>query len=466
MIDMASHAGTQTQAPELLRQIGFISASALVVSNMIGTGVFGTTGFLAGDLGSPSVVLSIWVVGAICALLGAFCYSELGVNFPSSGGEFVYLSQAYGPTWGFMTGWVSFFAGFSGPIALAALAFSEYLGYFWPGLKQANAQYRFGPEWFTIKLGGAQLAASLLIAVLTIINLFGVKPVAAIQNALTATKLAVIFGLIFFGFAAGTGSWDHFSQPATRWTSRPVELQFFVSLFFIYLSYSGWNAATYVAEEIRQPARTLPRALAFGTATVAIIYLLLNVIFIYATPLEKMKGEIAIGSLAASNLFGPAVSGVFAALFAVSLTSTVNAMVTIGPRVYYAMAKNGAFLSLAAEVHPRWRTPVAAILLQGMVAMVMTLTPFPDLVLFVGFLLNFFATATVVSLFIFRKRPGWQKLPAVSFAWPMVPALFILVGGWMTVFGFTLQPRVAITATVIVVAGALLFRLTRQSQNA
>jgi APA family basic amino acid/polyamine antiporter len=460
---MASHAGTHSPAPELLRQIGLISASALVVSNMIGTGVFGTTGYMAGDLGSPSIILGIWVVGAICALLGAFCYSEIGINFPSSGGEFVYLTQAYGPTWGFMTGWVSFFAGFSGPIAFSALAFSEYLGYFWPGLKQANAQYTLGPAWFTIKLGGAQMAASLLIGGLTIFNVFGVKPVAALQNVLTATKLAAIFGLIFFGFAAGTGSWEHFSQPATRWTTRSIELQFFVSLFFTYVSYSGWNAATYVAEEIYQPARTLPRALAFGTATVAMIYILLNVIFIYAIPLEKMKGEIAIGSLAASNLFGPAVSGVFAALFAISLTSTVNAMVTIGPRVYYAMAKNGAFLALAAEVHPKWRTPVAAILLQGVVAILMTLTPFPDLIIFVGFLLNFFATATVASLFIFRKRPGWQKLPAVSFAWPLVPVLFILVGVWMTIFGLTLQPRIAITAAVIVIAGALLFRFRREA---
>ncbi len=463
---MASQATTTAQAPELLRQLGVISASALVVSNMIGTGVFGTTGFLAGDLGSPSVVLWIWVVGAICALMGAFCYSELGVNFPSSGGEFVYLTQAYGPTWGFMTGWVSFFAGFSGPIALAALAFSEYLGYFWPELKQANAQFKFGPAWFTLKLGGAQMAASLLIATLTVINIFGVKPVAAIQNVLTATKLAVIFGLIFFGFAAGTGSWEHFSQPATRWTTKSLEAQFFISLFFIYLSYSGWNAATYVAEEIQQPAKTLPRALALGTGFVAVIYLLLNVVFIYAMPLEKMKGEIAIGTLAAANLFGPAVSGVFAALFAVSLTSTVNAMVTIGPRVYYAMAKNGAFLSLAARVHPTYRTPVAAILLQGAVAIMMTLTPFPDLIKFVGFLLNFFATATVASLFIFRRRPGWQKLPVVSFAWPLVPSVFLLVGAWMTYYGFMWEPRIAITATLIVGAGALMFHFTRSSQHA
>src|ERR1043165_6927185 len=155
--------GMAPAKPALLRQLGVVSATALVISNMIGTGIFTSTGFLAGDLGSPSTVLWIWVVGAVCALCGAFCYSELGINMPSSGGEYVYLTRAYGPTWGFMTGWVSFFAGFSAPIALAALAFSDYLGYFFPALKQANAPYVLGPSWFSIRLGAGQLAASTLI---------------------------------------------------------------------------------------------------------------------------------------------------------------------------------------------------------------------------------------------------------------------------------------------------------------
>jgi len=425
---------------------------------MIGTGIFTTTGFLAGDFGAVGPVLLIWVVGAVCALAGAFCYSELGVNFPSSGGDYVYLTQAFGPTWGFMTGWVSFFAGFSAPIAAAALAFSDYLGYFWPELRQANAQYTIGTGTMVVKVGGAQLCASALIALFTIINFFGIKLVAPLQNALTGTKIAVLLAFIVLGLAAGTGSWDHFSQTTARTSDTPLAAQFAISLFFAYFSYSGWNAATYVAEELKQPARTLPLALALGAALVALFYIGLNIVFIYAVPLEKMKGVIAIGSLAAASLFGPAVAGIFSALMAVSLVSTVNAMVTIGPRVYYAMAKNGAFFELAARVNPRWRTPVFAIVCQGICAILMTMTSFPDLVLYIGFMLNFFASVSVASVLVFRRRPGWQKLKVVSFAYPLIPALFLIVGAWMTLFGLTLKPVISILAILTVLTGAMAYR--------
>jgi len=450
----------------LLRQLGIVSATALVISNMIGTGIFTTTGFLASDFGRTDLVLSIWLLGAVCALLGAFCYSELGINFPSSGGEYVYLTQAFGPAWGFLTGWVSFFAGFSAPIAFAALAFADYLGYFYPGLKQANTQFTIGSGDWTFKFGGAQACASTLVAVFTIINLFGIKLVAPLQNFLTATKIAVILGFIFFGLSAGTGSWDHFSMETSRATATPLVSQFAISLFFVYVGYSGWNAATYVAEELRNPARTLPIALAAGTGLVALLYIGLNVVFIYAVPLEKMKGVIAIGSLASASLFGPAVAGIFSALMAVSLVSTVNAMVTIGPRVYYAMAKNGAFFPLAARVHQQWRTPVWAILAQGLCAMAMTFTPFPDLFFYIGFILNFFASVSVASLLIFRKRPGWQKLRVVSFAYPLVPVSFLIVGVWMTLFGLTLRPFLSTIAILTVLTGALVYHLWLKPKHA
>jgi len=441
----------------LLRQLGVVSATALVISNMVGTGIFTTSGFLAGDLGSPSLVLGIWVVGALFALVGAFCYSELGVNFPSSGGEYVYLTRAYGPTWGFMTGWVSFFAGFSAPIAAAALAFSDYLGYFFPGLKQESAQFTIGPASFSLKLGGAQLTASVLIALFTILNFFGVRRIARIQNVLTATKILVLVAFIALGFMAGTGSWGHFSMSAARTSTTPLLAQFAISLFWIYVAYSGWNAATYVAEELKKPEKTLPAALAVGAGLVAALYLGLNLVFIYAVPLEQMKGVIAVGALAASRLFGPGIAGIFSGLMALSLVSTVNAMVTIGPRVYYAMAQNRAFLPVAAKVDPRWHTPVPAIVLQGLCAILMTLTPFPQLVIYIGFTLNFFAVMSVSSLFIFRKRPEWQKLRVVSFAFPLLPALFMLVGTWMAVYGFLLQPKVSLAAALTVAAGAVVY---------
>jgi APA family basic amino acid/polyamine antiporter len=343
--------GKMEGRPALLRQLGVISATALVVSNMIGTGIFTSTGFLAGQLGAPSLVLWIWVVGAVCALVGAMCYSELGVNLPSSGGEYVYLTEAYGPTWGFMTGWVSFFAGFSAPIATAALAFAGYVGYFFPAVLPDNAPAIAGHGDWTFRLGGAQWLGCLLVGVFTVLNVLGVQRAARVQNVLTGLKVTVVVSFILLGFLSGHGSFANFSMPAVRDTATPVTEQFAISLFWIYVAYSGWNAATYVAEELRHPSRTLPIALAIGTGLVTVLYIGLNLVFIYAAPLTDMKGKLAVGAFAASRLFGPEVAGIFSALMALSLMATVNAMVTIGPRVYYAMAKNGAFLSIAAEVH-------------------------------------------------------------------------------------------------------------------
>src|SRR5579864_2215264 len=351
--------------PALLRQLGVISATALVISNMIGTGIFTSTGFLAGDLGSPGIVLWIWVVGAVCAVCGAFCYSELGINMPSSSGEYVYLTRALGPTWGFMTGWVSFFAGFSAPIAAAALAFSDYLGHFFPALHQENSRVLIGSGEWTFSFGGAQIVACALVLLFSVINIFGVQRVARLQNVLTGAKVLVLLAFIGLGLTAGKGDWQHFSMNAVRTSTTSIPAQFAVSLFYIYVAYSGWNAATYVAEELKQPSRTLPLSLAYGTALVAALFIGLNVLFIYAVPLESMKGVVAVGALAAQHLFGPAVAGIFAAAMALSLLATVNAEVTIGPRVYYAMAKNGAFFSMAAKVDPRWHTPLIAIVCQG-----------------------------------------------------------------------------------------------------
>jgi APA family basic amino acid/polyamine antiporter len=443
----------------LLRQLGVYSATALVVSNMIGTGIFTTTGYLAGDLGTSQLVLGIWVFGAISSLAGAFCYSELGINFPSSGGEYVYLTEAYGPTWGFMTGWVSFFAGFSAPIALAALAVSAYLAYFFPALQFSASRPLFGSGDWEFRFGGAQMLAMVLVAIFTALNCFGVKSTARVQNVLTGTKVFVIVLFLVAGFAFGTGNWDHFSMPATRTSTTPIFLQFFVSIFFTYLAYSGWNAATYVAEELEQPARTLPLSLAWGTALVAALFIGLNVLFIYAVPLEKLKGEVAVGALAAKYLFGPAVAGAFSAAMALSLLATVNAMVTIGPRVYYAMAKNGAFFATAARIDPRFHTPVVAILCQGLCTIVLTITPFINLVLFISFALNFFAVMSVASLFVFRRRAGWHKIRAVSFAWPLVPVFFILVGLSMTIVGLRLRPIVSGFALLLIVSGAVLYRM-------
>ena len=431
---------------------------------MIGTGIFTSTGFQAGELGSPNIVLWIWVVGGVCAFLGAICYSELGVNFPSSGGEYVYLTRAFGPTWGFMTGWASFFAGFSAPIAAASLAFSEYLAHFFPALSQDKARVIAGSGDWAIHLGGAQAVACTLVGAFTVLNILGVQRVARVQNLLTGAKVTTLLAFIVLAFTIGNGSTSNFAAAATRTVTTPLLAQFALSLVWVYVAYSGWNAATYIAEELRQPARTLPMALGIGTLLVTALYLLLNVVFLYAAPLEELKGREAVGAFAASRLFGKEIGGIFSGLMALSLMSTVNAMVTVGPRVYYAMAGNGAFPAVAAKVHPRFHTPVAAILAQGVCTMLMTLTPFPQLMTYIGLTLNVFAAMSVASLFIFRGRPGWQKLRIVSFAYPLFPLLFIAVGIWITYQGIVLKPYVALATAITLGTGALVYHLRLRSR--
>lgn len=448
--------------PVLLRQLGVVSATALVVSSMIGVGIFSTTGFLAGDLGAPNLVLWIWVFGAVTALLGAICYSELGINLPSSGGEYVYLTRAYGPAWGFMSGWVSFFAGFSAPIAGAALAFSDYLGHVCKVCGDDKPPM-IGSGDFALQFGKQQLIACALVLFFTILNLLGVQRVARVQNVLTMAKIAILVIFIGFAFGAGQGDWQHFTMRTARTSPMPLSEQFAVSLFFIYLSYSGWNAATYVAEEIKHPARTLPLALAIGTVLVAALYLVLNVVFIYAMPLGDMKGEVAVGAVSAARLFGPGVATTFAALMALSLMATVNAQVITGPRVYYAMAKNGAFLASAAKVHPQWHTPWVAIIAQGVCTMLMTLTPFRDLVSYIGFTLSFFTAMGVASLFYFRRQPGWQKLPIVSFCFPLLPILFLIPEVWIVIFGVQRKPFISLATVVTMVTGALVYHFRLRS---
>ena len=431
------------QQPSLVRRLGLGSAVALVVSNMIGTGIFTTTGFLAGDLGQPRLIFLSWIVGAISALLGAICYSELAINFPRSGGEYVYLSHAYGRTWGFISGWVSLLAGFSAPVAAAALSFASYVAVFFP-------------RWERFE---QQVVACALVALFCLANLFGVRRAARLQNALTTLKLTLLVGFILSGLLLGHGNWGNFAQTAVRTTGTPLPQQFVLSLFWIYVAYSGWNAAAYVAEEIKNPAQTLSWALALGTVLVTAVYLALNATFFYAVPAESMKGVMAVGALSASHLFGPRIAGAFSALMACSLLSTVNAMTIAGPRVYYAMARDGQFFQFAETVHERWRTPVNAILVQGISTILLVFTPFPQLVVYIGFTLNLFAVMSVASLFIFRRQPGWRRLGIVSFAYPLLPCLFISIGACMTIEGVLQKPLISALAILTLASGGVLYRL-------
>jgi len=444
--------------PLLRKELEFTHTTAIVVANMIGTGIFTTTGFLAGDLGRPSLVLGIWVVGAIIAVAGCLCYAEMGVNLPESGGEYIFLREAWGPVWGFLSGWISFFAGFSAPIAAAALAFSAYFSHFFPSFAVTGGSANSGSATGWFHTGHGQLLAVGIVVVFSVINVVGLRLAARIQNVITGLKLGVLILFLGFAFTIGHGSMAHFSQAAVRTSTHSLPAQFAVSLIFVMFGYSGWNAATYVSGEMKTPERTIPASLVVGTLTVAAFYLLLNVAYLYALPLESMKGVVAIGEKSASALFGLRGGNFFSAIMSVGLLSCVSAMVIAGPRVYFAMAVDHCFFPAAARIHPQWGTPMYAIIFQALAAIVMILTgTFEGLVYYIGFALIFFAALAVAGSVHLRRREGWKRLAVVNWGYPLAPALFITASVWMLFYTASLRPKESALGLVTIVLGAVLY---------
>jgi APA family basic amino acid/polyamine antiporter len=444
--------------PSLRRELTLTNGTAIVVANMIGAGIFGITGFLAGDLGKPSLVLGIWLAGALVALAGCLCYAELAINLPRSGGEYVYLREAWGPGWGFLSGWISFFAGFAAPIAAAALLFSEYLAHFYPALSPRGSAGMLSTSSRWIHTGNGHLLAVGVVALFAVVNIVGVRFAGKIQNVLTGLKVGILGAFLALAFLVGKGSVSHFSSEAVRTSHHSLGGQCAVSLIFVMFAYSGWNAATYVAEEMKSPERTLPASLVAGTLIVAAFYLALNAAFIYAMPLEAMKGIERIGGAAAEALFGGKGGDFFSAVMSVGLLSTVSAMVIVGPRVYYAMAQDGCFFRGAARVHPRRGTPIQAILWQSLATALMILTgTFESLLYYIGFALVLFAALAVAGMVRLRKRPAWKRLGAVSWAYPLAPTVFIGASVWMLCYTMALRPKESIFGLLTMALGMVAY---------
>ena len=441
----------------LRRELTLTHGTAIVVANMIGAGIFGITGFLAGDLGKPWLVLGIWLAGALVALAGCLCYAELAINLPRSGGEYVYVREAWGPAWGFLSGWISFFAGFAAPIAAAALLFAEYLAHFFPTLSPRAGAGLVSARW--IHIGNGQLLAVGVVALFAGVNIVGVRFAGRIQNILTGLKIGILAAFLALAFLVGKGSVSHFSTAAVRTSQHTVAAQFAVSLIFVMFAYSGWNAATYVAEEMKSPERTLPASLVAGTLIVTFFYLALNAAFIYALPLEAMKGVERIGATAAEALFGGGGGEFFSAVMSMGLLSTVSAMVIVGPRVYYAMAQDGCFFGGAARVNPRWGTPVGAIIWQSLATAAMILTgTFESLLYYIGFALVLFAALAVAGMVRLRKRSGWKRLGAVSSGYPLAPMVFLGASAWMLCYTIALRPKESILGLLTMAVGLLVYR--------
>ena len=434
----------------LERKLGLFPVTNIVIANMIGAGIFTTSGLLMSDLKDPLIMLGLWAVGGIIALCGALSYGELGAAIPKAGGEYAFLSQLYHPLFGFLSGWVSFFAGFSAPIAASAIGFSEYLTRAFPGLLNLSHSGS-SIEGTMVK----KTLSILVILVFTLIHARGIEVGAKVQNFLTLLKVVLIVGLIILGFSLGRGDLGHFAQGGGFRFDFGGWKTIGLSLMWIMFAYSGWNASAYIGSEIKDPRRNLPRSLILGTGIVLALYLLLNVFYVYAVPPDKMTGVISICGLAAGNLFGPSFERVLSVLIAVALLSSLSAFIILGPRVYYAMACDRCFFPFAASVHPRYKVPAKSILLQGMIAAILVMFgTFDQILTYMGFSLGLFPILSVLGVFkLRRERTSAYRMPG----FPVVPLVYVLTGGAILILGFFERPVESSIALGMVLIGIPFF---------
>jgi APA family basic amino acid/polyamine antiporter len=445
---------TRSDENGLLRQIGLFSATILVIANMVGTGIFTTSGFILAELGSPKALILCWFFGGIFALCGALCYGELGARFPRAGGEYVFLKESFGKPMGFLTGWISLIVGFSAPIAAASIALATYA--FQALSIPAGEPVVLTVFGFTlVSLSPLSLAAIALIVVFSLIHYHSLHVGSRIQNALTLFKIGIIIVFVLAGIFFGNGSMAHFN--ATMSTPLSAE-KFAVALIFVSFAYSGWNAAAYLGGEIVRPGRNIPLSLILGTFMVICFYLLLNVMFIYALPPAKMSGVLEIGTKSAVFLFGENVSRIFSGAVALGIMSVLSAMILTGPRIYYAMSKDGIFFRIFSRLNADRKTPAASIFLQAVIAVLMVLSAsFDTLLIYIGFTLALFAMLTVMGLIRIRRNNSGFEPEYKTFGYPVTPMIFILGNLWIIVFSIKSRPITALFGLGTIVLGIIVY---------
>jgi APA family basic amino acid/polyamine antiporter len=437
------------------QRLDLFSATILVVANMVGTGIFTTSGFIIQELGNSWAMLGCWALGGLFALTGALCYGELGARFPESGGEYVFLRESFGELPGFLSGWVSLLVGFSAPIAAAAMAFAAYLLAGWPGSRELALAWQIHGVT-VLTLSPVTLLASGVIVAFALVHSHSLSLGSRVQNALTLFKIILILFFVILGLGEGRGTLAHFGPAPSLGVF--FSGQFATSLVFITFAYSGWNAAAYLGGEISRPTRNIPLALFGGTLLVMVLYLLLNLTFIYGLSATEMSGILAVGEKAAQSLFGVGVSRVFSGAISLCLLSLVSAMMMTGPRVYRAMAQDGLFFPALSRLQGQGASPGNAIRLQAGLALVMVLTAsFENLLIFIGFTLSLFSLMAVAGLMVVKKRKPAPKLPYRTWGYPWTAIFFILGNLWIILFAIINRPAVSLTGLAAILSGALVY---------
>lgn len=454
-----------------LVKIGVVTATAIVIANMVGTGVFTSLCYQVVDypsqsdlanpdfhgkltsLGSQFIatksvfpLMMLWVVGGIIALCGALCYSELGAAIPRSGGEYTYLSKIYHPAIGFLSGFVSVFVGFAAPIALAAMALGMYFSSVFPW---------FDPIW----------VGAIVVFLITIIHSINLIVGSRFQKVVTAIKILLILIFVICGIVLGehqsismipaSGSWSGLSSAA-----------FAISLIYVSYAYSGWNASAYIASEIDNPKKNLPKSIITGTLLVMILYILLNFIFLFTVPASQMMDAKGIpvneiGAVSAINIFGDTGGNIMALIISVLLVSTISSMIFAGPRVTLVIGEDLSSLKFFARKNKKG-IPVVAIIIQSVIALAFIFTSTFNFVLtYLGFTLTLFTTLTVIGLFILRFSKPDLPRPFKAWGYPFTPIIFIGVNVWILYFLISSMIDVAVAGLITVSAGLIFYFVSK-----
>ncbi|HEX8657673.1 MAG TPA: amino acid permease [Hymenobacter sp.] len=424
-------------------KITFLTGVAIVIANMVGTGVFTSLGFQVLGIQSGFALLMLWLVGGLIALCGAVCYGELAAAMPRSGGEYHYLSQIYHPALGFLSGWVSATVGFAAPTALAALALGEYAKSLWPNLR---------PTALSVAV----------VLVLALVHGSSTRVGSRLQVVITAVKVGVLVVFIGVGMVIGEGQPLRFAPDTAGWQAL-LSPSFAVSLVYVSYAYSGWNAAVYLTGEIENPKRNLSRILLAGTATVLLLYVALNYVFLRSTPLAGLSGQVEVGFVAATSLFGPLGGRLMGGIIAALLVSTVSSMIFAGPRIVQSMGEDIPALRWLA-LRSRAGIPVRALLLQTTITLAFVLKPsFKEVLVYAGFVLNLFTFLAVLGLFILRWRKPDLPRPYRAWGYPVTPLVFLGLSGWTLAFILRDKQTESLYGLATLGIGLLIYFLTTRT---
>ena len=428
----------------LTRELTLAAATALVIGQVIAVGIFLTPGAIIRTMASPLWVLVVWSVIGGMAVCGALCYGALAARYPQAGGGYVYLREAYGPRVAFLYGWKCFLIMDPGITAALAVGFASYLGYIVP----------LGPA-------GARMAAVAAIAVLALVHMAGVRPGTRLLAALAVLKLALIGGLVLLALASPSGDWSHFAPFVERRAGAPpLAPALGGALIAAFFSFGGWWEVTKIAGEVRDPARTMPRALLLGLAAVTLVYVATTLAFIYVIPIDRVGAGEAFVAQVGTVLLGPAGGAVVAGIVVACVLGSLGAMLMLAPRVYFAMARDGVFPAAAAAVHPRFGTPARAIAAQAAMASVLVaLGTFDTIVAYFIFITVAFIALTVGAVFVLGRRDASLRVPGH----PWTPLVFLALVAALLALLLASTPLQALLGAAIVAAGVPVHRLLTRS---